>query len=61
MGGWILIIAIGGWGTVSDIQVHRDLPEAQCRAMALALKPLKDGVGVVCVGPDGTRVNIVDG
>lgn len=61
MSGWVLIIAaIGGWGDVSDMQVHRDLPEAQCRAMLTALAPLKQRVGAVCVGPDGTRVELSD-
>lgn len=61
MGGWVLLIALGGWGTISDMQVHRDLPEAQCRAMLTALAPLKQRVGAACVGPDGTRIELSDG
>ncbi len=61
MGGWVLMIFTGCCGSGSEIQIHRDLPEAQCKVMALAVKSLQEGAAVVCVGPDGTRLNLLDG
>ena len=51
---WILIVVIGGWGTVSDVRFER-MTEAQCRAALEALEPLRSAIGAACVGPDGQK------
>lgn len=53
---WILIIAVGGWGRISEVRFER-MPEAQCRAALEALSPIRTAVGTACVGPDGQIVD----
>lgn len=52
MSSWVLIIAIGGIVNVSDVQLHPDLTEAQCKAAVVSLAPIQ-AVGAACIGPGG--------
>jgi len=53
MSGWIVILAIAGSFSISDVKVMQTSGEAQCKQIVDELRPLQGHVSVVCFGPDG--------
>jgi hypothetical protein len=56
---WILLIALGGWGSVSDFK-SIPMTELQCRQAITQLKPLKGKMGAVCIGTNGEKFGFED-
>lgn len=56
---WMLIIAIGGFTSVTDVQVHEGLTEAQCRQAVISMSTI-DSIGAACIAPDGTAFETKD-
>jgi len=59
MASWILIIAIGGVVSMSDVKTV-PMTEQQCRAAVQELYPLRKAIGAACVGPEGQTFNFSD-
>lgn len=55
MTAWILIIVIGGL-SAPDVQITRDLTEAQCKRMAAEVVGVSK-VSAACFGPNGEFFN----
>ena len=57
---WIFLIALGGWGTVSDFK-SIPMTELQCKQAVTQVKPISKGrLGAVCVGPNGEKFGFED-
>ena len=53
MGWFLLVVTIGFASTsVSDVKIIQ-MTEAQCKAALIEMQPLKDHVGLACIGPNG--------
>lgn len=59
MADWILIIAIGGVVSMSDIKTV-PMTEMQCRAAVEQLYPLSKTIAAACVGPEGQTFSFTD-
>lgn len=52
MNAWLLMVVIVNLAGVSDVKIV-PMTELQCRLSINVLKPVKDRVGAVCIGPEG--------